>query len=206
MTAPDSPLRVYIPCDTTAVACGADKVARAVERLARERNHEIEIVRNGSRGMLWLEPMVEGGDPGRPASPMARLGPSDCVAGLFRCRLPETGARTNCASAKPEEHPFLKNQERLMFARCGIIDPLSVSEYRSHGGFRGLTKALGMTQPQIVTEGDGNPDCAAAAAPASRPASSGRRSRKHQSVQTGRTRNTSSATPMRATAAPSPTA
>ena len=52
-------IRVYIPCDTTAVACGAEKVARAIQRLARERSHEIEIVRNGSRGMLWLEPLVE---------------------------------------------------------------------------------------------------------------------------------------------------
>jgi formate dehydrogenase iron-sulfur subunit len=142
-------LRIYIPCDTTAVACGADKVARAIERTARERNREIEIVRNGSRGMLWLEPMVEVTTPeGRIA--YGPVSPAD-VAGLFDAEF-LNGRPHPLRVGKPEEHPFLRNQERLMFARCGIIDPLSIAEYRGHGGFRGLTKALGMTQPQIVAE------------------------------------------------------
>jgi formate dehydrogenase iron-sulfur subunit len=144
-----SAVRVYIPCDTTAVACGADKVARAIERTAREKNREIEIVRNGSRGMLWLEPMVEVTTPeGRVAyGPVA---PGD-VAGLFEADF-LNGKHHPLRIGKPEEHSYLKNQERLMFARCGIIDPLSVSEYRSHGGFRGLNKALGLAPAQIVAE------------------------------------------------------
>ena len=54
-----SAVKIYVPCDSSAVACGADRVARGIERLARERKQEIAIVRNGSRGMLWLEPLVE---------------------------------------------------------------------------------------------------------------------------------------------------
>jgi formate dehydrogenase iron-sulfur subunit len=142
-------VRVYIPCDTTAVACGADKVARAIERVAREKQCEIEIVRNGSRGMLWLEPMVEVRTPeGRIA--YGPVSPAD-VAGLFDADFLD-GRHHALRIGKPEDHPYLKNQERLMFARCGITDPLSVEEYRAHGGFRGLTKALKLQPAQIVTE------------------------------------------------------
>ncbi len=142
-------IRVYVPCDTTAVACGADKVARAIERTAREKNREIEIVRNGSRGMLWLEPMVEVTTPeGRVA--YGPVEPGD-VAGLFDADF-LNGRHHALRIGKPEEHPYLKNQERLMFARCGIIDPLSVEEYRAHGGYRGLTKALKLQPSQIVAE------------------------------------------------------
>jgi formate dehydrogenase iron-sulfur subunit len=142
-------IRVYIPCDTTAVACGAEKVARVVERLARERSREIEIVRNGSRGMLWLEPMVEVTTPeGRIA--YGPVSPAD-VAGLFDADF-LNGGHHKLRIGKPGELPFLKNQERLMFARCGIIDPLSIEEYRGHGGFRGLVKALKMSPAEIVAE------------------------------------------------------
>jgi formate dehydrogenase iron-sulfur subunit len=142
-------VRVYVPCDTTAVACGADKVARAIERVAREKQREIDVVRNGSRGMLWLEPMVEVTTPkGRIAyGPVA---PGD-VAGLFDADF-LNGRPHKLRIGKPEEHPYLKNQERLMFARCGITDPLSIQEYQDHGGFRGLTKALAMPAARIVAE------------------------------------------------------
>ena len=144
-----SGIRVYIPCDTTAVACGADKVARAIERIAREKQREIEIVRNGSRGMLWLEPMIEVTTPeGRIA--YGPVSPGD-VTGLFEADF-LNGGQHKLRIGKPEEHPYLEKQERLMFARCGITDPLSVAEYKAHGGFRGLARALGMTQPQIVAE------------------------------------------------------
>ena len=47
-------ITVYVPGDSSAVAVGADEVAAALA------DHVgVDIVRNGSRGMLWLEPLVE---------------------------------------------------------------------------------------------------------------------------------------------------
>ncbi|MDQ7250069.1 formate dehydrogenase beta subunit [Dongia sedimenti] len=144
-----SAVRVYVPGDSSAVAVGANRVAHALERLAREKKVEIEIVRNGSRGLYWLEPMVEvTTSEGRIAyGPVA---PGD-LAGLFEAGF-LSGGQHALRLGRPEDIPFLKNQERLMFARCGITDPLSVEEYRAHGGFRGLAKALRMQPQEIVSE------------------------------------------------------
>ncbi|HYD07211.1 MAG TPA: formate dehydrogenase, partial [Reyranella sp.] len=144
-----SAVKIYVPGDSSAVAVGANKVAQAIERLAREKNREIQIVRNGSRGLYWLEPMVEVVTAqGRIAyGPVA---PGD-VQSLFEHDFLNGGGHGLCLG-KPEEIPFLKNQERLMFARCGITDPLSIEEYRANGGYRGLAKALQMQPEQVVAE------------------------------------------------------
>ncbi|GAB2174609.1 formate dehydrogenase beta subunit [Dongia sp. agr-C8] len=144
-----SAVKVYVPGDSSAVAVGANRVAQAIERLAREKNREIEIVRNGSRGLYWLEPMVEVATPqGRIA--YGPVSPGD-LAGLFDADFLSGGAHGLCLG-RPEEIPFLKNQERLMFARCGITDPLSIEEYRANNGYRGLAKALQMQRAEIVAE------------------------------------------------------
>jgi formate dehydrogenase iron-sulfur subunit len=144
-----SAVKIYVPGDSSAVAVGADRVAQGIERLAREKNREIEIVRNGSRGLYWLEPMVEVATPeGRIA--YGPVSPGD-LGSLFDADFLGGGAHA-LRLGKPEEIPFLKNQERLMFARCGITDPLSIEEYRAHGGYRGLAKALQMQPQQIVAE------------------------------------------------------
>jgi formate dehydrogenase iron-sulfur subunit len=141
-------LTIYVPCDASAVSLGADEVAHAIQVEADKAKTEIKIIRNGSRGLFWLEPMVE------VATPQGRIayGPvseSD-VAGLFAAGFLQ-GAEHALRLGKPEEIPYLKNQERLTFERCGIIDPLSIEEYTAHGGYRGLANALKMQALDIVT-------------------------------------------------------
>ena len=142
-------VRVYIPCDAAAVSVGADAVARAMAEQFAARRADVSLIRNGSRGMFWLEPLVEVETPrGRVA-----YGPvsADAVAGLLDAGFLEGKPHALCLGLT-EEIPFLKNQERLTFARCGITDPLSLSDYVSHGGYRGLEKAIGMTPQAIVEE------------------------------------------------------
>ena len=141
--------RIYVPMDAAALSVGAERVAQAVERLAEERHADIALVRNGSRGLFWLEPLVEiETDAGRVA--FGPVKPAD-VATLFDAQFrPNTKHKLYLGAT--EEIPFLKKQERLTFARCGIIDPLSIEDYRAHGGFRGLTRALTMTGAAIVDE------------------------------------------------------
>jgi formate dehydrogenase iron-sulfur subunit len=144
-----SAVRIYVPGDSSSVAVGANRVALGIERLAREQKRDIEIVRNGSRGLYWLEPMVEVVTPeGRIA--YGPVSPAD-LNSLFDAGF-LSGGQHALRLGKPEEIPFLKNQERLMFARCGITDPLSIEEYRQFGGFRGLAKALQMQPLEIVVE------------------------------------------------------
>jgi formate dehydrogenase iron-sulfur subunit len=122
-----------------AVACGADEVARTIAAAASKRKRDIEIVRNGSRGMHWLEPMLEvATDQGRIAYGPVEPGDVDSVLDAMLAGGGEHPLRVGA----PEQHPFLKKQTRLTFARCGIVDPRSLDDYRAHDGYKGLAKAL----------------------------------------------------------------
>ncbi len=138
-------LKIFLSRDAAAKALGADDVADAITREAAARGVEVVLVRPGSRGMIWLEPLAEVETPqGRLAfGPMT---PAD-VPGLF-------GDLTAHPKGQglTEEIPFFKSQTRLTFARCGIIDPLSLADYEAHGGLRGLRRALAMSGADIVAE------------------------------------------------------
>jgi formate dehydrogenase iron-sulfur subunit len=126
---------VFIPRDAAALALGADAVAAALAAAAPS----VEIVRTGSRGLFWLEPMIEVETPdGRIAyGPVAAADvPGLLAAGLL------TGGAHKLRLGRPEELAFLQGQTRLTFARCGIVDPLSLPDYRAHGGMAGLARAL----------------------------------------------------------------
>ncbi|MDF1856885.1 NADH-ubiquinone oxidoreductase-F iron-sulfur binding region domain-containing protein [Pseudooceanicola sp.] len=139
-------MRVYVPGDAAARALGADAVAAAIAAEAAARGETVEIVRNGSRGMIWLEPLVEvETEAGRTGfGPVA----APDVPGLFACDF--NGGPL--ALGPVEDIPFFARQTRLTFARCGLIDPLSLAEYEAQGGLTGLRRALTMSAADIVTE------------------------------------------------------
>ena len=141
--------RIYVPLDSSAEAMGAKKTAAAIVAEAEKRGEKIELVRNGSRGLYWLEPMVEVETPdGRVA-----YGPVTAkdVAGLFDAGLTK-GGKHALSLGLTEEIPYLKNQERLTFARVGITDPYSIDDYVKHEGFQGLKRALTLEPAAIVKE------------------------------------------------------
>ncbi len=139
--------QIFVPCDSGAVSVGADAVARAIANEAERRALPVKIVRNGSRGAYAFEPMVEA------ATPAGRIayGPVTVadVPNLFDAGFLDGGAyRLRLGVA--EQIPFLAAQNRLTFARAGIIDPLSIDDYLAHGGFRALTRALEIGPARIV--------------------------------------------------------
>ncbi len=139
--------RIFISQDAASIALGAHRIARIVAQAAAERNIALDIVRTGSRGLFWLEPMIEVETPGgRIAYGPLQL---DDVAGLFDAGF-LTGGDHPLRIGWMEEVPYLARQQRLVFPRCGLVDPLSVSDYRTHGGFRGLERALDCTPQEIV--------------------------------------------------------
>jgi formate dehydrogenase iron-sulfur subunit len=139
-------VRIFVPLDSAAKALGADEVAAAVQAEALRRGLEVTVVRNGSRGMVWLEPLLEvDTEAGRLA-----FGPIEAgdVAGLF-----DAGFGAHAKALGPtEELPWMKAQTRLTFARCGIIDPLSLDDYQAHGGLTGLRRAIGLAPDAVVAE------------------------------------------------------
>jgi formate dehydrogenase iron-sulfur subunit len=142
-------LRVFIPCDAGALAVGADEVAAALRQLAAQRDIALEIIRTGSRGLYWLEPLVE------VATPSGRVAYGPMTAadaeGWLDAVLNRDGAH-QLRLGIADDIPWLKRQTRLTFARCGVIDPLSFDDYRAHGGFRGLERVLSLRPDEIVEE------------------------------------------------------
>ncbi|PPJ45330.1 formate dehydrogenase [Rhizobium sp. KAs_5_22] len=140
-------LTIYVPQDAAAIAVGADKVAVAIEREAKLRGLDVTIVRNGSRGLLWLEPLIEV----RAGHGRIAYGPVTVadVPGLFEADFVAGGEHPLCQGLT-KEIPYLARQTRLTFSRCGVTDPLSLADYRHYEGLKGLEKAVAMGPADIV--------------------------------------------------------
>jgi formate dehydrogenase iron-sulfur subunit len=142
-------VKIYVSCDSAAVSLGADRVAAAIVQEAAQRGISIDLIRNGSRGMFWLEPLVEvAADQGRIA--YGPVQPKD-VAGLFDSDFLIGGAHP-LALGLTEELDYFKKQQRLTFARIGLTDPVSLEEYVAYDGYKGLKKTLTITGADIVKE------------------------------------------------------
>ncbi|WP_299439725.1 NADH-ubiquinone oxidoreductase-F iron-sulfur binding region domain-containing protein [uncultured Rhodospira sp.] len=140
--------RVFIPRDAAALSVGADAVAEAVAVEAARRGVSLDIVRTGSRGLLWLEPLVEVAAADDPRHAFGPVAPED-VPRLFDAGFPAPDADDPLALGPTEAIPYLRDQTRLTFARCGAVDPLSLEDYRAHGGGDGVARALTMTPAEI---------------------------------------------------------
>jgi formate dehydrogenase iron-sulfur subunit len=137
-------MRVFVPRDAAAIGVGADRVAEALRQAAAARGIDLTLVRTSSRGLFWLEPLVE------VETLAGRIGygpatPADAPAIL-------DGTARHIAVGPVAEIPFLKRQTRLTFARAGLTDPLSLADYRAHGGFRGLERALSLGAAGTIDE------------------------------------------------------
>ncbi|QEY72180.1 formate dehydrogenase beta subunit [Pseudomonas denitrificans (nom. rej.)] len=140
-------LKLFVSCDSVARAVGADEVTDALVAEAERRQLPLDIQRTSSRGLYWLEPLLE------LDSAEGRLGfgplTVDDVPALLDA-LSDDPASHPLALGLVEELPYLKTQQRLLFARAGITRPLSLDDYRAHGGFEGLTRAIGMDGADVV--------------------------------------------------------
>jgi len=146
--------RIFISRDSGALCVGAEEVARAFYKAFETRGLDVEIVRTGSRGMYWLEPLVEvAADKGRVGYGPVKAGDIDALldAGMLEGRPHSLGIGV------VDDYPWLESQTRLTFKNCGIIDPRSLEDYKAHGGYRGLAKALAVgpkaTIEEVITSG-----------------------------------------------------
>ncbi|MEO0424176.1 MAG: NADH-ubiquinone oxidoreductase-F iron-sulfur binding region domain-containing protein [Pseudomonadota bacterium] len=146
-------ITVYVPGDAGALALGADATAKAIAEEAERRGQVVRLVRNGSRGMFWLEPMVEVSTArGRHAYGPVR---AEDIPALFEAGFLD-GAEHTLSLGPTDEIPWLKRQERLTYARVGITDPLSIEDYIANDGYKGLKRALTLSPQEIVDEVTGS--------------------------------------------------
>jgi len=131
--------KIYVPRETAAVSVGADEVALAIARVSKKRGGEIELIRNGSWGASWLEPLVEVEVEGARIA-YGNVSASD-VESLFDADF-ISGGEHERRLGPTVEIPYLINQDRWTFWRCGLINPLSIEDFELHQGFKGLTKAF----------------------------------------------------------------
>ncbi|MGZ8226089.1 MAG: formate dehydrogenase beta subunit [Methylococcaceae bacterium] len=138
---------IYVPNDSSAISLGANRVAAAIVSEAAKLGIAIQLIRNGSRGLFWLEPLVE------IATPAGRIGYGPVqaadVASLFDADFLQGGAHP-LSLGLVEEIDYLKKQQRLTFARIGKTDPISLDDYIANDGYRGLSNALNVSQADIV--------------------------------------------------------
>jgi formate dehydrogenase iron-sulfur subunit len=147
-------LQIFIPQDTTALALGAEKVSSAMAHALERRGLNTNITRNGSRGMFWLEPLVE-----------VQIGSARQAFGPVNASDVESildAVQSNLDGTAKIDHPlhlgevdqidYLATQQRLTFKRSGVADPTCITSYQRLEGFVGLTKALSMTGQAIVDE------------------------------------------------------
>ena len=139
--------KLYVPRDSSAVAMGADLVADKISQVSTATKADVEIVRNGSRGMMWMEPLLE------VETASGRMGYANVTVDDVE-NFALNGFSESSLAGKGiglvGEHPYLKNQERLCFARNGITDPTSIDDYIAHDGFKGLEAALALDGKSIV--------------------------------------------------------
>ncbi|MGH9169385.1 MAG: NAD(P)H-dependent oxidoreductase subunit E [Acidimicrobiales bacterium] len=144
---------VFVPAETAACSVGADEVAARFATLAGGTDASLEVIRNGSRGLAWLEPLVEFATPnGRVAYGPVGARDVDAVWADFSGAAggEPTADRHRSYLGPTESIPWLQLQQRITFKRVGVVDPRSIEDYEAHGGFAGLRRALELTPAEIV--------------------------------------------------------
>ena len=135
-------MKIFVPGDSAAQSVGADLVAVSIAAEAAKRNLDIQIIRNGTRGALWLEPLVEVEKDGKRIG-FTNVSSDDAAAVLDG---------THASIGDVDSFEWLASQDRVTYKRVGIIDPLSIADYEAHGGFKGLARAQSISQADIVAE------------------------------------------------------
>jgi len=141
-------IKIFVPIDSTALSLGANEVANAISKEAKAKKLDIQIIRNSSRGLFWLETLVE------VETSQGRIGfgpinPSD-VKSLFDADF-INGGKHPLALGVVADIDWLKKQERLTFARMGITEPTNIDQYTAYDGFQGLKNALNL-KPEAIVE------------------------------------------------------
>jgi NADH-quinone oxidoreductase subunit F len=155
---------VYIGMGTCGLASGAGKVRDAVRNWAEARGADVTVTPTGCIGSCSLEPILDVVNEDNHRLSFGNITPEDTPFILDEIYVKKNyrldgllGQHKNGVpplSEIPmiEDHPYFKKQVKFVLRNCGLINPVSLSDYRETGGFKGLEKALSMTPDEVVAE------------------------------------------------------
>ena len=134
-------MRVFIPQDSISIALGADLIAKKIAQSGHE------IIRNSSRGLHFLEILIEVEIDGarHGFGPISTNEIEDLIASNFAKSHPKYLGIV-------DELKLIKSQNRLSFAKCGINDPLDFDGYLTLGGGKALEKAKAIGAQKTIDE------------------------------------------------------
>ncbi|MDR0843290.1 MAG: FAD-dependent oxidoreductase [Acidobacteriota bacterium] len=154
---------IFIGAGTCGLGAGAAKTIVAVKQFLEERKIKADVIEVGCNGMCSDEPIVDIQIPGRArvsfgpvtedkaASVLeAVLVDGTIPAGLVLGQYAVKGAKPWDDVALLEDHPFLKNQVRVVLGASGVINPRDINEYIARGGYSAIAKVLSTMKPEEV--------------------------------------------------------
>ena len=145
---------IFIPQDTTSLALGSDQVASLLMELSNDRGLDVNLTRNGSRGMFWLEPLLEVEfEDDRVGFGPVTLADVPSIIDILEDSQDDFNNITHpLFLGRVENIEYLAKQQRLTFKRSGLCDPTCIKSYQNLSGFEGLTRALPLSSQSIVDE------------------------------------------------------
>ncbi len=156
-------IRITVGMSTCGLASGAQAVYDELGKELRQRGVDAKLVSVGCMGSCYAEVIVEVTRKDFPTAVYSDVTPakvhgilnaylSGNVSGALALRSKSGRMRGEESTPLLEELSFFKHQKRRILSSCGVIDPESIAEYVIGGGYRALSKALAMTQDQIIAE------------------------------------------------------
>lgn len=152
---------IFIGMGTCGLASGAGKVKDAIEKELVKKNIEAVVVETGCVGFCAVEPIVDIKLPGHDRVSYFEIYPKNVEEFIETVLIEKKIYKSNLLGKYGKEsdeipsiddHPFFNRQLKLVLDKCGIINPLSIDEYISNGGFKALDKSLRILNPEKVTK------------------------------------------------------
>jgi formate dehydrogenase iron-sulfur subunit len=145
----------YLSGDSSAIALGADRLAKQL--LAADTS--LNLIRNSSRALFWLEPLLEVELPTQSGLRRIGFGPLNkatltalLAEGLLDIHADHALLKHPLCLGHLNEHTFLKTQQRVVFKRLGLHAPLDIAAYTSSQGFVGLARVLTLQPTQVIEQ------------------------------------------------------
>ncbi len=143
-------MRIVIGEGSCGIAAGASKVRSAIEAVMSE-NESFTLESTGCIGMCFLEPIVDLYDGKTLLRRLVKVSAEDAKAIVNAAKSGDISIVEHLGIT-PDDEEFLNRQTRIALRHCGLIDPVSLDDYRDADGYQALEKALKTMTPEEVIE------------------------------------------------------
>ena len=143
-------MRIVIGEGSCGIAAGAGKVHKAIENLMTE-NEVFTLGSTGCIGMCFLEPIVDLYDEKTLVRRLVKVKASD-AENIVNCARIGDLSLVDSITISADDEEFLSKQTRIALRHCGLIDPVSLDDYRAADGYEALEKVLKTMTPEEVIE------------------------------------------------------